>query len=74
MVISAKKFRQNFYDLLDRIMETGIPIEIEKDGNLLKILPDYEKSENGELKPAELMIEDIKEIIDPDMCLFKKLN
>ncbi len=38
--ISATKLRQNLYSILDAVIDTGIPVEIERKGRRLKIVPD----------------------------------
>ena len=39
MVISASQLRQNIYRLLDEVLESGEPIEIERNGRRLRIVP-----------------------------------
>jgi hypothetical protein len=39
MVVSASKLRGNIYKLLDKVLETGEPLEIERKGRKLKIMP-----------------------------------
>jgi hypothetical protein len=39
MVITASKLRENIYNLLDQVLETGVPIEIERKGRRLRIAP-----------------------------------
>jgi len=36
--ISASKLRENIYGLLDSVLETGTPVEIERRGRLLRIM------------------------------------
>lgn len=38
MKITATELRQNIYQLLDSILNTGVPLEIERNGKLLKIV------------------------------------
>jgi len=38
MVISASKLRENIYRLLDQVLETGTPLEIERNGRKLLIV------------------------------------
>jgi hypothetical protein len=40
MIYSATKLRQNLYNLLDSVIETGRPIVIERKGTILKIVPE----------------------------------
>lgn len=37
--ITVTELRSNIYKLLDEIINTGIPIEIKKNGKLLRIIP-----------------------------------
>lgn len=37
MAVSASELRQNIYRLLDEVLETGQPIEIERKGRRLRI-------------------------------------
>lgn len=39
MAISASQLRQNIYQLLDEVLETGVPLEIERRGRTLRIVP-----------------------------------
>ncbi len=39
MPLTASKLRQNIYRILDQILQTGVPVEIERAGRLLKIVP-----------------------------------
>jgi hypothetical protein len=39
MRLTASKLRQNIYRILDQILESGTPVEIERGGRILKIVP-----------------------------------
>jgi prevent-host-death family protein len=39
MTITASKLRENVYKILDQVLETGTPIEIERRGRKLRIVP-----------------------------------
>lgn len=39
MAISTSELRQNIYRLLDEVLETGVPLEIERKGQRLRIVP-----------------------------------
>ncbi len=39
MTITASALRQNIYRLLDQVLETGQPLEIERRGQRLRITP-----------------------------------
>ncbi len=40
MKITATRLRENLYNILDEILETGRPVEIERKGKLLRIVPE----------------------------------
>lgn len=44
MKISATRLRQNLYQILDEILETGKAVEIERKGKSLRIVPDQKGS------------------------------
>ena len=39
MIVTASELRQNVYKLLDQVLETGLPIEIERKGRRLRVVP-----------------------------------
>jgi hypothetical protein len=46
MALSASKLRADVYRLLDQVLETGKPLEIERNGKTLLIVP-KEKEKKG---------------------------
>lgn len=49
MALTASKLRANVYRLLDEILETGTPLEIERNGKLLVIAPKEEEKKGSKL-------------------------
>jgi antitoxin (DNA-binding transcriptional repressor) of toxin-antitoxin stability system len=39
MAITASKLRENVYRILDEVLETGEPVEIERKGRRLRLVP-----------------------------------
>jgi antitoxin (DNA-binding transcriptional repressor) of toxin-antitoxin stability system len=39
MRLTASRLRQDIYRVLDEVLETGVPVEIERRGRLLRIVP-----------------------------------
>jgi hypothetical protein len=64
MVYSATKLRQNLYNILDRILETGIPAEIERKGKRLRIVPENPVSKLDRLEPHDTINGDPDSILD----------
>ena len=59
MRLTASKLRQEVYKILDEIIRTGKPAEIERNGNLLKIVSVSKRySKLSKLKPRKLSNED----------------
>jgi hypothetical protein len=59
MRLTASKLRQEVYKILDEIIRTGKPAEIERNGNLLRIIPvDRKYSKLSRLKPKKITNED----------------
>jgi len=38
MVVTASELRQNIYRLLDEVLDTGVPLEIERNGRRLRVI------------------------------------
>jgi prevent-host-death family protein len=47
--VTLTELNNNIDDLLDEVLETGIPIEISKNGKLLKIIPVEKKDKLNNL-------------------------
>ncbi len=56
--ITPTELRGNIYNLLDEVIDTGIPIEINKGGKLLKIVPAEKADKFLNLVPREGIIEE----------------
>jgi len=39
MRLTASKLRADIYRILDQVLETGVPVEIERGGRILKLVP-----------------------------------
>lgn len=52
MKITASKLRENIYKVLDQILETGAPVEIERRGRTLRILA-ADRAARGKLDVLE---------------------
>lgn len=51
MAVTASELRANVYRLLDRVLETGEPLEIERNGRVLRIVPDARRWGIDSLEP-----------------------
>ena len=64
---TASALRANLYRLLDRIIETGEPLEIERRGERLRIVSVETSSKLGRLKPNPgFIVGDPEELVHMD--------
>ena len=49
MILTASKLRQDIYRVLDHVLETGEPVEIERNGRRLRIIADDPPSRLAQL-------------------------
>jgi hypothetical protein len=67
MPLTASELRQNVYRLLDEVLRTGIPLEIERGGRRLRIVPTEAPSKLSRLEPhPDTIVGDPEEIVDYD--------
>ncbi len=66
MIYSATKLRQNLNDILDRIIESGIPVEIERKGHKLKIVPEKPVSKLSLLEKHDVINGDPEKLVSID--------
>jgi len=66
MTYTATKLRQNLYNILDSVIENGIPVEIERKGIILKIVPEKTKSKWDRLEPHNIINGDPESIVSID--------
>ena len=66
MPLSATKLRQDLYRILDRVLETGVPVEIERRGRKLKIVPENPVDKMAALEPHDILKSDPESIVHVD--------
>jgi hypothetical protein len=66
MPIKPSQLREDIYRILDQVLETGIPVEIERGGKLLKIIPVEPRSKLENLKPRKYLLSDPEELVHLD--------
>ncbi|MBN1131321.1 MAG: type II toxin-antitoxin system Phd/YefM family antitoxin [Chitinispirillaceae bacterium] len=55
MALTASALRQNVYRVLDQVADTGIPVEINRRGHLLRIVPAEKKSKLANMKKRPII-------------------
>ncbi len=66
MEITISTLRQNIYQLLDKVLETGIPLEVKRKGAILRIMPPVETDKLSNLKERDVMNCDPEELVHID--------
>ena len=66
MPISASKLRENIYNILDRALQTGVPVEVIRKGKILKIVPAKKPSKLSRLKKRDCLVGDPESIVHMD--------
>jgi len=55
MAITASTLRANIYRLIDEALETGVPVEVVRNGRMLKLIPEDPPSKLANLKKRSVM-------------------
>jgi hypothetical protein len=66
MPLRASALRENIYRILDEILETGVPVDIERKGKLLRIAAVEPRSKLANLTPRDLIVGDPEDLVHID--------
>jgi len=62
--ISLTALRQQLFKLVDQVIQTGIPLEIERNGHRVKVILDEKKSKLANLKAHDCIEGDPDDLIN----------
>ena len=62
--ISLTALRNNLFQIVDKVIETGNPVELDRKGHRLKIVMEAKKSKLENLKPHDCIVGNPDELID----------
>ena len=63
--ITPTELRKNIYQILDKVLETGIPVEIIRNGKLLKIIaPEHINKLDNLISRPDTIIGDPEDLVD----------
>jgi len=62
--ISLTALRSNLFKIVDKVIETGNPVELERKGHRLKIVIEGKKSKLENIKPHDCIVGNPDELID----------
>jgi len=54
-MIKPSEFRQDIYNMLDRVIKTGLPLEIKRKGKVLKVVLEQKTSKLKNLRKRSVM-------------------
>ena len=54
-MITPSEFRKDLYNMLDRVIKTGLPLEIKRKGKVLKIIIDEKPDKLKNLKKRDII-------------------
>ena len=63
MRVSASELRQNIYSILDEVLESGVPIEVERKGKVLRIFPEKPKPKLSRLRKRNCIVGDPEDLV-----------
>lgn len=66
MPLTASRLRADIYRILDEILETGVPVDIERKGKMLRIVPVEPPSKLDNLRPRPYVVGDAEELVHLD--------
>lgn len=66
MVVKPSQLRANLYRLLDRVLKTGEPIEIDRAGKRLLLVPKEKKSKLENLVKRDVVVGDPEDLVHMD--------
>jgi hypothetical protein len=64
--VTASKLRESIYRILDQVLETGVPVEIERRGKILLIVPAEPASKLTNLKRRSYLRSDPERLVHID--------
>ena len=66
MALKATKLRQDLYRILDEVLETGIPIEIERKGKIICLIPKEPANILDRLDEHQITVGDPEDLVHVD--------
>jgi hypothetical protein len=64
--LTASQLRSDIYRILDQVLETGVPVEIERRGKILRIVPPASSSKTASLQSRDFLASNPQEIVHID--------
>ncbi|MBI5083020.1 MAG: type II toxin-antitoxin system Phd/YefM family antitoxin [Acidobacteria bacterium] len=72
MPISATELRANIYQILDEAIATGKPVEVERKGVVLQVVPPRKKRDLSKMPKRNCVIGDSEDLVHMDWSVYWK--
>ncbi|HAV63675.1 MAG TPA: type II toxin-antitoxin system Phd/YefM family antitoxin [Verrucomicrobiales bacterium] len=66
MIVKATQLRKDIYSILDQVLETGKPVQVERNGRTLTIQPDVRPPKLDRLKKRKVLTGDPDSVVRVD--------
>lgn len=72
--ISLTSLRNNLFKIVDGVIKTGNPVEIQRNGHRLRIVLDEKRSKLDNLKPHDCIVGDPDELVHLKVAEWRETN
>ncbi|MBL4818805.1 MAG: type II toxin-antitoxin system Phd/YefM family antitoxin [Deltaproteobacteria bacterium] len=66
MVVTTSKLRENIYQLLDQVLRTGVPLEIDRKGKKLEVVLKKKSGHPSHLIKRDIIVGEPDELVHID--------
>ncbi len=73
-VLTITGLRKQLFKVIDGVVETGIPVEIERNGHIVKIVLEEKKSKLSNLKKHVCIVGDPESLVDIDPSIWEEVD
>ncbi len=70
--MSVTALRQNLFKVVDQVLDTGVPVEIERHGKKLLLIPAEPVSKLVNLKRRHIIVGDPEDLVDLQVCEWRE--
>jgi prevent-host-death family protein len=66
MRVTASRLRADLYNILDETLKTGVPVEVVRNGRILKIVPEIKPDKLSRVKKRDYIVGNSDDIVHMD--------
>jgi prevent-host-death family protein len=64
MIMTATQLRKDIYKVIDRVVETGVPVEVTRKGGTVRVVPVQKRSKLANLKKRNIFLVPPEDLVD----------